>query len=185
MMSWFLLSNQTPTLRVHLCVLKGFLCACMWVCMWISLFLDVHMLPAESIKVSQWCWEVWMERGRRLVLLNNPAPTVWPWGPYVYYLMTLCPEWETDPLWVRLRRKEEQFQCILHSDLSAQHTALEVPPRPPSPLRTTKCLTRRLETSTICMCFEFVCSLRDRKREKQWKFLFPGTLSDPQNRKYF
>lgn len=130
-------------------------------------------------------WEVCTERGRRLVLLNNPAPTVWPWGPCVYYLMTLCPEWETDPLWVRLWRKEEQFQCILHSDLSAQHTALEVSPWSPRPLRTTKCLNHRLETSAVRMCFVFVPALGDSKKEKQRECMFPRMMANSLNRKCF
>lgn len=156
--------KQTPTSRV--CV-WGILCACMWVCMWMYLFLGVHMHPAETIKVSLGRWEVCTERGRTLVLLNYSAPTVWPWGPCVYYLMALCPEWETDPLLARFWRKEELFQCILHSDLSAQHTALEVSPQSPRPLELHwRCPTCRLETCTVCMClFVFLCALRGRNSE--------------------
>lgn len=172
-MSWFPLSNHWNKHPPRVCVCQRDF---MWVCMRIYFSLDVHMSPAETIKVIRRRREVCTERGRRLVLLNDPAPTVWPWGPCVYYLMTLCPEWETDPLWVRLRRKEVQFQCILHSNLSAQHTALEVSPQSPRPLRTTKCLTCRLETCTVCMCFVLVCALRDKKKGKQWQCMFPRTL---------
>lgn len=159
MMSWFPLSDQWERHP-----------SCVFVCVWLRvegiLYARLHVnifvsgcAYAATIKVSRGHWEVCMVRGRKLVLFNDPAPTVWPWGPCVYYLMTLCPEWETDPLWVRLWRKEEQFQCIPHSDLSAQHTALEVSPQSPRPLRTTKCLARGLETCTVCMCFVFVCAL--------------------------
>lgn len=188
MMSCFPLSNHWNRHPPRACVsvfVEGILRACMWVCMWMYLCLGVHMHPAETIKVGLGCWEVCTERGRGLVLLNDPAPTVWPWGPCAYYLMTLCPEWETDPLWARLWRKEEQFQCILLSETSAQHTASEVSPVSPRPLRTTKCPTGRLETSAVCMFFVFVCTLRDRKKEKQWKCTIPRTLSNPLSRKYF
>lgn len=184
-MSWFPLSshrNKTPTSRMCacVCVSKGFYVracgfACECFCFWMCIFILQRLLK----------WVSGVERGvGGCFLLNDPAPTVWPWGPCVYYLMTLCPEWETDPLWVRLWRKEEQFQCILHSDLSAQHTALEVSPQPPRPLRTTKCPTCSLETYTVCMCFVFVYVLRDRKTVKQQKWMLARTFSNPLNRKY-
>lgn len=174
--------KQTPTSRMRVCVCRrGF--------MWVHVTLHVNVFVSGCAYAScsrplKWVWAVCTERGRGLVLLNDPAPTVWPWGPCAYYLMTLCPEWETDPLWVRLWRKEEQFQCVLLSDNSAQHTALEVSPVSPRPLRTTKFPTCRLETSAVCMFSVFVCTLRDWKEEKQWKCMFPRTLSNPL-RKYF
>lgn len=55
MMSWFPLSNHrsrhAPRVR------RGF----MWVCMWMCLSLDVHMHPAETIKV--WGVEKYAQRG--------------------------------------------------------------------------------------------------------------------------
>lgn len=42
------------------------------------LSVNVQMHPAETIKGSQRRREVCMERGGSLVLLNDPAPTVWP-----------------------------------------------------------------------------------------------------------
>lgn len=139
----------------------------MWVCKWMSLFLGVRMHPAETIKVSVGTGRC-IEKGRMLVLLNYSAPTVWPWGPCVYYLMALCPEWETDPLLARLWRKEELFQCILHSDHSAQRS-LGGLSSVSQTIGTTKCPTCRLETCTGCMCSVFLCASENTCSQRHWE----------------
>lgn len=128
-------------------------CVCFWVCTCILQ------------RLLKWVWGIGrcIERGRMLVLLNYSAPTAWPWGPCVYYLMALCPEWETDPLLARLWRKEELFQCILHSDLSAQRSLGGLSSASQT-IGTTNCPTCRLETCIGGMCFVFLCA-----SEKHWE----------------
>lgn len=153
--------KQTPTsLRPMSEGFYEFACEC--ICFWVCICIPQRLL--------KWVWGVerCARRGEGPWFVERAHPhCVALRSLCLYYLMTLCPEWETDPLWAKVWRKEELFQCILHSDFFAQHTALEVSLQSPRTLRIKKCPTCRLETNTVCMCFVFLSALRDRMTEKQ------------------
>lgn len=68
------------------------------------LSVDVQTHPAETLKSECGATRSLHAEGHGgLVFVGRPRPHCC--GLEVsraYYLMTLCPEWETDPLWVRL-----------------------------------------------------------------------------------